>query len=313
MAGSEDMDNKIKTIGFIGLGAMGYGMASNIVQSGFSAIVFDIDEKKIRAVVDRGAAASESIKSLGRNSNVIITMLPDERAVETVYLGEDGLCASVKNGGILIDMGTTSVELLEEIRKQGRTRGAKLLGAPVSGGAIGAAEATLTIMVGGDREAFDTCRDLLQTMGKKVVYTGALGSATVVKLVNNLLLFIKCAAIAEGFVLGVKAGVSTDVLYDLISSSSGTDWALETIFSRYAFCGRFTPPSFALAGVLKDLGLARKMAKEHHVPTELADLTYALFQKAVDSGKGDLDFSAIISLLEEEAGVTVRFGQPLSK
>jgi 3-hydroxyisobutyrate dehydrogenase-like beta-hydroxyacid dehydrogenase len=237
-------------------------------------------------------------------------MLPDEGAVEKVYLGEGGLCNLVKNGSILIDMGTTSIELLDRISKQVKSRGIRLLGAPVSGGAIGATEGTLTIMVGGDRDAFDKCHGILQIMGKKVVYAGPLGSATVVKLVNNLLLFVKCAAIAEGFVLGVKAGVTTDVLYDLISSSSGTDWALETIFSRYAFCGKFTPPSFALAGVLKDLGLARKMARELDVPTVLADLSYELFEQAVDSGKGDMDFSAIISVLEDEAGVKVRFSDP---
>jgi len=302
------MDNESKKVGFIGLGAMGSSMACNIVKSGFSTTVYDIDEKKTRAVADAGAIASESIKSLARNSDVIMTMLPDEGAVEKVYLGEGGLGEVVKNGCILIDMGTTSTELLNRISSHYENRGIKLLGAPVSGGAIGAEEGTLTIMVGGDRDAFDKCRNVLQTMGKKLVYVGPLGSATVVKLVNNLLLFIKCAAIAEGFVLGVKAGVSTDVLYDLISSSSGTDWALETIFSRYAFRGKFTPPSFALAGVIKDLSLARNMAKKLNVPTVLADLTCQLFEKAVDSGKGDMDFSAIISVLEEEAGVKVRFG-----
>ena len=304
------MDKESKKVGFIGLGAMGFGMACNLVKSGFSTTVYDIDEKKTRAVADIGAIASESIKSLGRNCDLIITMLPDEGAVEKVYLGEGSLGGAVKNGSILIDMGTTSTGLLDKISKQFENKGIKLLGAPVSGGAIGATEATLTIMVGGDRDAFDKCQGILQSMGKKVVYTGALGSATVVKLVNNLLLFVKCAAIAEGFVLGVKAGVSTDVLYDLISSSSGTDWALETIFSRYAFCGKFTPPSFALAGVLKDLDLARKMARELDVPTVMADLSYDLFEKAVDSGKGDMDFSAIISVLEEEAGIKVRFGDP---
>ena len=301
------MDNKSKKVGFIGLGAMGFGMACNIVKSGFPTTVYDIDEKKVGAVADRGAMASASIASLARNSDVVITILPDEGAVEKVYLGRSGLVEAVKNGSILIDMGTTSTGLLDKISKQVENKGIKLLGAPVSGGAIGAEEATLTIMVGGDRDAFDKCQGILQTMGKKVVYAGPLGSATVVKLVNNLLLFIKCAAIAEGFVLGVKAGVSTDVLYDLITSSSGTDWALETIFSRYAFRGKFTPPSFALAGVLKDLGLARKMAKELDVSTVLADLSYELFEKAVDAGKGEMDFSAILSLLEEQAGVKVRF------
>ena len=302
------MDNKSKKVGFIGLGAMGFGMACNIVKSGVPTTVYDIDEKKVRAVADRGAMASASIASLARNSDVVITILPDEGAVEKVYLGRSGLVEAVKNGSILIDMGTTSTGLLDKISKQVENKGIKLLGAPVSGGAIGAEEATLTIMVGGDRDAFDKCQGILQTMGKKVVYAGPLGSATVVKLVNNLLLFIKCAAIAEGFVLGVKAGVSTDVLYDLITSSSGTDWALETIFSRYAFRGKFTPPSFALAGVLKDLGLARKMAKELDVSTVLADLSYELFEKAVDAGKGEMDFSAILSLFEEQAGVKVRFG-----
>ena len=301
------MDNKSKKVGFIGLGAMGFGMACNIVKSGVPTTVYDIDDKKVRAVADRGAMASASIASLARNSDVVITILPDEGAVEKVYLGRSGLVEAVKNGSILIDMGTTSTGLLDKISKQVENKGIKLLGAPVSGGAIGAEEATLTIMVGGDRDAFDKCQGILQTMGKKVVYAGPLGSATVVKLVNNLLLFIKCAAIAEGFVLGVKAGVSTDVLYDLITSSSGTDWALETIFSRYAFRGKFTPPSFALAGVLKDLGLARKMAKELDVSTVLADLSYELFEKAVDAGKGEMDFSAILSLLEEQAGVKVRF------
>lgn len=302
------MDNDSRKIGFIGLGAMGFGMACNIIKSGFSTIVYDMEEEKIRAIVDTGALGSESIESLGRNSDVVLTMLTDDAAVEEVYLGETSLLGAVKDSTILIDLGTTSAGLLDKIERRYENRGIKLLGAPVSGGAIGAEEATLTIMAGGDRDAFEKCRGILQTMGKKVVYTGALGSATVVKLVNNLLLFIKCAAIAEGFSLGVKAGVSTDVLYDLISSSSGTDWALETIFPRYAFCGKFTPPSFALAGVLKDLGLARKMARELDVPTALADLTYQLFEKAVDSGKGDMDFSAIISVLEEEAGVKVRFG-----
>ena len=301
------MDNKSKKVGFIGLGAMGFGMACNIVKSGFPTTVYDIDEKKVGAVADRGAMASESIASLACNSDVVITILPGEGAVEKVYLGQGGLVEAVKNGSILIDMGTTSTGLLDKISKQVENKGIKLLGAPVSGGAIGAEEATLTIMVGGDRDAFDKCQGILQTMGKKVVYAGPLGSATVVKLVNNLLLFVKCAAIAEGFVLGVKAGVSTDVLYDLITSSSGTDWALETIFSRYAFRGNFTPPSFALAGVLKDLGLARKMAKELDVSTVLADLSYELFEKAVDAGKGEMDFSAILSLLEEQAGVKVRF------
>ena len=301
------MDNKSKKVGFIGLGAMGFGMACNIVKSGFPTTVYDIDEKKVGAVADRGAMASESIASLACNSDVVITILPGEGAVEKVYLGQGGLVEAVKNGSILIDMGTTSTGLLDKISKQVENKGIKLLGAPVSGGAIGAEEATLTIMVGGDRDAFDKCQGILQTMGKKVVYAGPLGSATVVKLVNNLLLFVKCAAIAEGFVLGVKAGVSTDVLYDLITSSSGTDWALETIFSRYAFRGKFTPPSFALAGVLKDLGLARKMAKELDVSTVLADLSYELFEKAVDAGKGEMDFSAILSLLEEQAGVKVRF------
>ena len=301
------MNNESKKVGLVGLGAMGFGMACNIVKSGFMTTVYDIDEKKIRAVTDMGAIASESIKSLGRDSDVIITILPDEKAVENVYLGEDGLRGAVRDGTILIDMGTTSSGLLDKINRQYENQGIKLLGAPVSGGAIGAVEATLTIMVGGDRDTFDKCRDILQTMGKKIVYAGALGSATVVKLVNNLLLFIKCAAISEAFSLGVKAGVSTDVLYDLISSSSGTDWALETIFSKYAFCGKFTPPSFALAGVLKDLGLAREMAKELNIPTVLGDLSYQLFEKAVNSGKGEMDFSAIISVFEEEAGVKVRF------
>ncbi|MCJ7810318.1 MAG: NAD(P)-dependent oxidoreductase [Desulfobulbaceae bacterium] len=302
------MDNKSKKVGFIGLGAMGFGMACNVVKSGFPTTIYDIDEEKIRALTDRGAMASESIALLARNSDVVITILPDEGAVEKVYLGQSGLVEAVKNGSILIDMGTTSTGLLDKISKQVENKGIKLLGAPVSGGAIGAEEATLTIMVGGDKDAFDKCQGILQTMGKKVVYAGPLGSATIVKLVNNLLLFVKCAAIAEGFVLGVKAGVSTDVLYDLITSSSGTDWALETIFSRYAFRGKFTPPSFALAGVLKDLGLARKMAKELDVSTVLADLSYELFEKAVDAGKGEMDFSAILSLLEEQAEVKVRFG-----
>lgn len=303
------MDNEITKVGFIGLGAMGFGMASNIVKSGFSTAVFDMDEKKMRPVADRGATAFKSIKTLGRHSDVVITMLTDEAAVEKVYLGENGLEEVVRDGSILIDMGTTPTGLLERINRRYEDRGIRLLGAPVSGGAIGAKEATLTIMVGGDRDAFDRCRSVLEAMGRKVVYAGALGSATIVKLVNNLLLFIKCAAITEGFVLGVKAGVSADVLYDLISSSSGTDWALETIFSRYAFRGKFTPPSFALAGVLKDLDLARNMARELNVPTQLADLSYDLFKKAVDSGKGDMDFSAVISVLEEEMGVKVRFGE----
>lgn len=166
------MDNKSKKVGFIGLGAMGFGMACNIVKSGFSTTVYDIDKKKIRAVTDTGAIASESIKSLGRDSDVVITILPDEDAVEKVYLEEDSLWGTIKDGTILIDMGTTSAGLLDKINRQYENKGIKLLGAPVSGGAIGAVEATLTIMVGGDRDTLINARVFYRQWGRKLSMQG---------------------------------------------------------------------------------------------------------------------------------------------
>jgi 3-hydroxyisobutyrate dehydrogenase len=294
-----------KKIGFIGLGVMGKPMAKNLIKAGYALCVHDIVREPVRELAELRADEGKSAREVGKKSEIVITMLPTSVEVKEVYLGKDGVLAGLEEGGIVVDMSTIEPMVSREIAELALNKKIEMLDAPVSGGQIGAVQGTLTIMVGGKKEIFNDCKELFEVMGKNIYYCGSIGSGEVVKIANNLVCATCMQATCEGMILGIKAGVQPRILFEVMSKSSGQNWALSTYMPNKAFKGHFEP-GFMVDLMYKDLGLALNLASELNVPTLLGAECRQVFELARAAGKGRNDFSAILTLLEETVGVKAR-------
>ncbi len=294
-------------IGFIGLGLMGKPMARNLMKAGFPLTIHARHPEKVQDLVSEGARLVASSRAVGEASDVVITMLPNSPEVEEVVLGETGVLAGARAGMTIIDMSTIAPDASRALASRCAERGVVFLDAPVSGGSTGAEAGTLSIMVGGNQQAFAACRPLFEAMGspEKIFYVGPSGSGEVVKIANNLLCGVIAAASAEAMVLGVKAGVDVESLAKIIGVSSGASWQLSTVFPLRVYNGSFQP-GFMTDLLYKDLGLALDLGAANGVPLELTALTREMYARAREAGYGRADYSAVIKLLEEQAGTEVR-------
>jgi 3-hydroxyisobutyrate dehydrogenase len=295
-----------KKIGFIGLGVMGKPMAKNLMKAGYSLCVYDIVQEPVKELVATGAKTARSAREVGEKSDIVISIVPSSREVQEVYLNEDGVLAGIKAGRIVIDMSTIDPIVSQEVAAAAQKKNVDMLDAPVSGGQGGAIEGTLTIMVGGKEEIFKQCKDIFAAMGKNIYYCGPIGSGETSKIVNNMILAICMQATCEGMILGTKAGVQPKTLFEIISKSSGQNWALNTYMPKKAFKGDFEP-GFMVDLMYKDLGLAQNLASACKVPILLGAEVRQVFEIARVAGKGRKDFSAILTTLEEIVGVQARF------
>jgi len=301
-----------KKIGFIGLGNMGKPMAKNLMKAGFELVVRDTVKDRVRELVELGATAAGSPKEVAESSAVIITSLMDSSVVYDVVLGAEGLIKGIRPGTVLIDMSTVEPSCSRKIASLLEEKGVKILDAPVSGGAMGAENATLTIMVGGDRDVYEENIDVLKAMGKKIFYCGKTGCGAITKLCNNLVGAVSHQASGEAMVLGVKAGVDPEILHNVITSSTGQNWQLEHYFPLKVYKGDFEPV-FKAELMYKDLNLALATASELGVPLMLGAVCRGSYGFICAAGKGKEDFGTIIKSLEEVAGVKVRIPKDLTK
>ena len=300
----------METVGFIGLGNMGEGMAGNLQKAGYPMVVFDVREGATRRFLEAGARLAGSPEEVASLSEVTFTSLPGPKEVEQVAVGNEGVLAGIKPGGIYVDLSTSRPTLIREIEPRFRARGAHVLDAPVSGGKSGAASGNLAVMVGGDREIFERVKPLLDSFGDKVFYAGSIGAGTVAKLVHNMISHGVRQAIAEGLTLGVKAGVEPEALWQCVRRGSlGRMNYLHEGLVRTVFRDEFDPPSFALALSRKDVGLATELGKEFNVPMPVANLAEQFAIEAMNRGWGDKDSSITLLLQEERADVEVRAPQ----
>ena len=297
----------METVGFIGLGNMGGGMAGNIQKAGYPMVVFDIREEMVKPFLDGGARLASSPAEVARLSDVILTSLPGPREVEQVATGAEGVLEGINPGGIYVDLSTSRPTLIREIEPKFREKGCHVLDAPVSGGKSGAATRNLAVMVGGEREIFDRIKPLLDAFGDKVFYAGSIGAGSVAKLVHNMIGHGVRQAIAEGLTLGVKAGVEPEALWQCVRRGSlGRISGLHEGIARTVFRGEFEPASFSLALSRKDVGLATDLGREFNVPMPLANLVEQIAIEGMNRGWGDKDSSVTFLLQEEQAGVEVR-------
>lgn len=293
-------------IGFIGLGAMGGPMARNLIKKGYVLTVYDIAGKKMTPLVEAGAVPAASCKEVAESSDTIITMLPSSPHVREAILGTDGVMEGIRRGSVVIDMSTIDPVTTRDIEKQLSDQGVRMLDAPVARGVSAAIAGTLAIFVGGDEETFLEFKPLLQAMGKDIDYAGDIGSGEVVKLVNNLILSINVCALAEGLVLGMKAGAKPDILFKALSQGSANSFALQNHFKNFVFKGKFEKGVFPVEYIIKDINLALKTAENYHVPQQFGPLALKTYESAVAAGYGDLYYPVVVKVLEELAGVEVR-------
>jgi 3-hydroxyisobutyrate dehydrogenase len=290
-------------VGFIGLGNMGGPMALNLVKAGFALVVHDIDAVKVERLAARGAAKATSAEEVAAAADRTICIVETTAQAQDVIAGPRGIIQTARPGNIVVCMSTIDPFVAQLLGEQLAARGVAMLDAPVSGGTERAATGELSIIAGGAKETFTACEDLFRAMGKNIFHVGKLGQGLAMKLVNNMLVQVNTVAVAEALVMGVKAGLDPQTIYDVVRVSTGTS---------YAFVGRVPKilrRDFAPGGTVdisfKDQELETAFAKALGVPVFLANVTQQVYQMARAAGFNKEDGSAIVKVLERMAGVTV--------
>ena len=293
-------------IGFIGIGQMGIHMARQIQAAGHGLVVHDVNKGAAAPLLERARNGPETPKEVAEVCGMVITCLPTPQIVEEVVYGRQGLMSGWKTGDIYIDMSTNSPSLVRRIAEDAGAMGVEVLDAPVSGGTRGAEAGTLTIMVGGDAAILERARPVLEPMANKIFHLGEVGCGNVAKLVNNMIGLTCNSVCAEGFVLGVKAGIDPQVLYDLLTVSTANNWSLQQ-YPSTVFKGNFSP-GFKVALAHKDINLALGLGEEYGVPLPVAEAVKADLAETIEAGLGEQGVDAVILPLEEAARVQVAYG-----
>jgi len=294
-------------IAFIGLGNMGGSMALNLMKAGHTLVVHDVRKEAGAPHVAQGAKWAESVRDAASQGELILTSLPGPPEVEAVALGPDGIIHAAQPGSVFADLSTNSPTVMRKIYAAFKAKGIHVLDSPVSGGAIGAKRGTLQVMVGGDEGIYNEVKGVLGAVGNNIGYMGAIGSGSIAKLVHNMISIVSRALIAEGFTLGVKAGVKPEALLEAIRGASfGQGLILSHMIPDVVLKGDFDNVRFALKLARKDVGLATALAREYDVPMPIAAVGEQIMVEAMARGWGERDSTSPWQLQEEKAGVKVR-------
>jgi 3-hydroxyisobutyrate dehydrogenase len=289
---------------FIGVGNMGGPMARNLSASGREVKVFDLSPQAMQAAAEGGAVPSQSAAQAVQGAGTVITMLPEGKHVKAAYMDEGGIFDNAEPGTLFVDCSTIDVATAREVAAAAKQRGFRMIDAPVSGGTVGADEATLTFMVGGDAADLEEARPQLEKMGALIVHCGGNGNGEAVKICNNMIGGIAMIAVSEAFSLGKRLGVSVEDMQRVIASSSGSCVAV----TNYLPLPGPTPkspanfgykPGFMTKLMLKDMRLSQMAAVETGQPSPLGAQAAMLYAMAEQEGLGDLDFSSIIKLFDK--------------
>ena len=289
------------TIGFIGLGNMGAGMAANLVKAGHAVRAFDVSDAALSRTAEIGAKRMGSVTEAISGAGVVITMLQTGQQVRNVY--ENEAFATASREAILIDCSTIDVATAREVGEAAAGHGLAMIDAPVSGGVAGATAATLTFMVGGTVKSFAMAQPILANMGKAVIHAGPAGSGQAAKICNNMLLGASMIATAEAFNLAIRLGLDPQVFFDISSKASGQCWSMTSYCPvpgpvPAAPSNRNYDGGFMAALMLKDLKLAMAASQATGASVPMGALAESLYQNFVNLGGAPKDFSAIIKLLD---------------
>ena len=290
-------------IGFIGLGNVGGKLAGSLLRNGHDVCVHDLDAARVAEFVARGAVSAISPRALGEAADIIITCLPSPAASSAVAEGDDGFLAIMRPGQVWLEMSTTDYSEVLRLGALVAARGGLFMECPVSGGCHRAETGNISIFAGGPRAAFEKVLPVLTTMGRRILHTGDLGTASQLKVMTNFLCTTHLVALAEALTTCQAAGLDMNTTYEAIRISSGNSFVHET--ESQVILNGSRDINFTMDLVSKDVGLFNKIAEEHHVPVELSPLIVRLFKEG-EAAYGPREFSPnIIRRYEEPLGIKV--------
>jgi len=299
MSGSSEF----RKIGFIGLGIMGKPMSKNLLKAGYEVVALDRNKKNVDEVVAAGAKTADSPRAVAEQVQIVITMLPNSPQVRQVALGERGVIEGAKAGAVFIDMSSIAPLVSRRIAERLAAQGVEMLDAPVSGGQPKAIDGTLSVMVGGKKEIFDKCYDVLMAMAGSVVLTGDLGAGNITKLANQIIVAINIAAMSEALVLASKAGVAPELVYQAIRGGLAGSTVLDA--KAPLVMDRKFNPGFRINLHIKDLANVLDTSHELGVPLPLTAAVMEMLLTLKVKGMGDLDHGTLVRYYEDMAGVEV--------
>lgn len=288
-----------QTFGFIGLGIMGRPMAGHLMAAGHDLVCFDVVREAVDGLVEKGAQAAASCREVAERADVVISMVPDSPDVEKVYLGDEGVLAGAKPDTLLIDMSTISPVTAIAVAERAEAKGCPMLDAPVSGGEVGAQEARLSIMVGGDEAAFERAKPLFGLLGTPTL-CGPSGAGQTVKACNQIQVALNFIGMAEALVLGAKAGVKPEIIIKVLSAGYAQTRVMDVRGPRIV-AGDYAP-GFRSRFHYKDLNIIRETARAYGASLPASALAHELFTAMIANGWGDLDHSAIVKVIEQLSG-----------
>ena len=291
------------TIAFIGVGNMGNPMAENILKSGRKIIVFDVSKKMMERAKKKGLNIAESLDTLISDQiSTVITMLPEGKHSKEIYLGENGLINRVSKDCLLIDCSTIDIGTSKEIGKAADNQDIMMIDAPVSGGVMGAQKATLNIMVGGSKNAFDKALPVLKIMGKNIYHAGDIGSGNGAKICNNMSLGITMIAACESLMLAKRLNIDIKKVHEIMKNASGNSWPI-SVYPPLPGLIDGTPsnnnyrPGFSAGMMNKDLKLAYECSKSVNAQTPLGKMALEIYDQFCKEGNDTKDFSAISKVI----------------
>jgi len=291
-------------VGYIGLGLMGKSIAGNILKAGYPVTVHNRSRRSVDELVARGATAAPSPRKVAQASDIVFTCLPDSPDVEAVVLGPDGILEGSRAGMVFVDNSTIKPESARRIARALSQAGVQALDAPVSGGDIGARDATLAVMVGGPKAAFDAALPILSAMGKTITHVGESGAGQVAKACNQIMAAAQMVALSELLLLARKAGVDPKRVVEAIKGGAAQCWTLDVKPPRLFAGNRL--PGFKASMQAKDLNIILETAREYGIPLPSAAVDAQLFNAMLQMEMGDLDNSAVIGVLENLAATRLK-------
>ena len=283
-------------IGWIGTGVMGRWMCQHAMAKGYAATVYNRSREKVQPLLDLGATYADSPKQVAANSDVVFAIVGFTKDVREVFLGRDGALAGAKAGSILVDMTTSEPSLAKEIYEAAKAKGVASLDAPVSGGDVGAKNAALSIMIGGDKASVDAVTPLFETMGKTIVHQGAAGAGQHTKMVNQILISSTMIAVCEGLLYGYKAGLDLETVFKSVSVGAAGSKALEVLGPR--ILARNFEPGFYVEHFIKDMGIALAEAEKMNLSLPGLGLAKQLYEAVRAQGYGRKGTHALMLALE---------------
>jgi 3-hydroxyisobutyrate dehydrogenase len=293
-------------IGFIGLGAMGSPMSQNLIKKGYDLTVCDLIAKRVEPLKKMGAQIADTPKAVAEKSDVVITIVLSSPDVRAAILGENGVIEGIQEGATVIDMSTIDPVTTRKVSQKLSDKGVKMLDAPVARGVKAAVAGTLAIFVGGEKEVYEQCREILAAMGSDIEYVGDIGAGEIVKIINNLIIAVSVCSLSEALVLGVKAGVEPGVLVKALSKGSAGSFVLQNHVEKFVLQGKFDKEVFPVDYIMKDLDLARHTAANYHVPQYFGAMAYQAYEWARAAGYRERYYPVVIKVLEALSGVEVR-------